>query len=162
MKAIINHQPSTIKHAFTLIEMLVVIAIIGILMSLLIPALSGARHRARVTRARMEMNQIETAWISYRNDHRELPQGLTRMDSRAVQYLSGDNDRGIAYMEFSNAQASGGFEDPWETVYWLRLASGNSQNLGTVGVPGVGRVNLQRPVALWSTGSPGETIVSWR
>ena len=157
MQSTTKHQPSNIKHAFTLIEMLVVIAIIGILMSLLIPALSGARHRARVTRARMEMNQIETAWISYRNDYRELPQGLSQMDQNAVSILTGDNPREISYMEFSEGE----FLDPWGEIYRLALADNNNPNQVSVMIPGEGFVRLDRPVAVWSTGS-GDAIVSWR
>jgi len=45
------------KHAFTLIELLVVIAIIALLMAILLPALAGARCRARSVVCQMNLKQ---------------------------------------------------------------------------------------------------------
>ena len=54
------------KHAyFTLIELLIVIAIIAILASMLMPALSRARDKARQTNCTNTLKQIATASISY-------------------------------------------------------------------------------------------------
>lgn len=147
------------KTGFTLVELLVVIAIIGVLMGLLFPALSAARHRARVTRAKMEMKQIETAWISYRNDHRTLPTGITRMDANAVRILAGQNPREIAYMEFSDVH-NDGFKDPWGEVYLLALARDADPNFVRIRL-GTKDVRLNRPVALVSTGSEKGPISSW-
>lgn len=49
------------RRAFTLIEMLVVIAIIAILAAILLPVLSTAQTRAKVTTARTEMSNIGAA-----------------------------------------------------------------------------------------------------
>lgn len=64
------------RRAFTLIEMLIVIAIIGVLMGLLLPALSRARIAAKVAKAKVELHQVGIAAQLYRNDHDSFP--LTR------------------------------------------------------------------------------------
>jgi prepilin-type N-terminal cleavage/methylation domain-containing protein/prepilin-type processing-associated H-X9-DG protein len=60
-------------RGFTLLEMLVVIAIIAILVALLLPALSAARSRARGTACRNLQRQIGLALQMYVSDHGWYP-----------------------------------------------------------------------------------------
>ena len=57
------------SKSFTLIELLVVIAIIAILASILMPALSQARERSRLSRCISNLKEIGTALSNYANDY---------------------------------------------------------------------------------------------
>lgn len=63
------------KRGFTLIEVLVVIAIIGILVSLLLPAVQAAREAARRTSCRNNLKQMGLALHSYHETFGSLPSG---------------------------------------------------------------------------------------
>ena len=57
---------------FTLIELLVVVAVIGILVSLLLPALSKAKESARTAYCLSNSKEVALAHINYYNDQKTL------------------------------------------------------------------------------------------
>ncbi len=59
------------RGAFTLVEALIVTALIAVLASLALPALSRARDAARATRCAMHVRQLHLAWTLYAADHRD-------------------------------------------------------------------------------------------
>jgi prepilin-type N-terminal cleavage/methylation domain-containing protein len=59
---------SKIKKGFTLVELMIVIAIIGILAAALFPALTSYLSRGRDTKKIAEIKQLNTALIVYKID----------------------------------------------------------------------------------------------
>ena len=79
MMRLSTRQPVHQRRGFTLIEIMVVIVIIAILLSLLLPAISGARRRARVAQVRGEIGTLESAIASFRQEYGIEPPGSIRL-----------------------------------------------------------------------------------
>src|SRR5687767_2110501 len=66
--------PARPAPAFTLIELLIVIAIIGVLIALLMPTITGARESARRTQCAAHLRNIGGAMMAYGTDNdRKVP-----------------------------------------------------------------------------------------
>lgn len=63
------------KHAFTLVELLAVVAIMGILIALLLPAVQAAREASRLGACRNNLKQIGTALLVFHDVQNKFPQG---------------------------------------------------------------------------------------
>ena len=84
------------KSPFTLIELLIVISIIGILMAILLPAISGSINEGRETQLQSELNRIGAAVIKYHADYQKYPSAIDDLkknsseNPRAISYYDGD------------------------------------------------------------------------
>ncbi len=173
-----NNSAFRVPHsrAFTLIEMLAVIAIIMILAGLILAGVNAARNRAHELRARRDVAQLKTAWDTYYADYQGFPDpaqitgnsiedGYMVTGKDVILILRGrenhnnQNPKLISYMDFH--QSTDTFNDPWGKRYRISL---DTDYDGDVTIPGG---TLRQSVAAWSAGKDGndgtsDDIKTWR
>ena len=74
-------ERSPSRSAFTLVELLAVIAIIGTLVGLLLPAVQSARESARRSTCSSNLRQIALGVINYHDARRRFPPGAVQSDT---------------------------------------------------------------------------------
>jgi prepilin-type N-terminal cleavage/methylation domain-containing protein len=80
-------------HAFTLVELLVVIGVIAVLIALLLPSLNKARESSRRVNCMSNMRQLTVAWLAYAQANKgEMPAAENNADGWALQ---GNTDEDI-------------------------------------------------------------------
>ncbi|MBI4580240.1 MAG: type II secretion system protein [Planctomycetes bacterium] len=65
------------RIAFTLIEVLVVVAIIALLVAILLPSLASARYHSKLAACQSNLHQLGVGIVSYANEQRLIPFGPT-------------------------------------------------------------------------------------
>ena len=107
------------KEAFTLMEMMVVIGMLGVLMGVTFTGISQARKRARVAKANAEVRELVNALLAYEAAEQELPVTPNPVDATetALADLLG-NSGGPVYL---NVPVKGAFLDPWGKPYRFRI-----------------------------------------
>lgn len=100
------------SKAFTLIELLTVIAIIGILAAIIIPTVGKVRETAQSTRCASQLRQIANAGILYGHDNRDLLPGYNWFKPDPSQ--PGGKPGGIA--SYLGLNAYDQTKDPYDTL----------------------------------------------
>ncbi|MEW6262534.1 MAG: type II secretion system major pseudopilin GspG [Thermodesulfobacteriota bacterium] len=105
------------RPGFTLIEILVVVVILGILAGLVVPRIMGKPGEARIAKARMQIESLETALKLFKLDNGFYPstdQGLNALVQKPTTGRVPDRWREGGYLEKGVVPL-----DPWnrEFVY---------------------------------------------
>lgn len=170
---------------FTLMELLIVIAVIATLAGLMMPALGVVRRRARNARARTEINSIEVAWKNYLQEYSKWPSFIQEgraypIDNRGnpslMKILQGREEGGrmfnyrkYAFMEFSHVNESTRDPlNPWgneeegvrqECLYYVKFDANYDNKIA-----GDGRTpprDVFKPVVVWTQNDRKQFIGNW-
>lgn len=99
--------------AFTLIELLIVVAIIAILAAIAVPNFLEAQTRAKTARTKADMRTIVTGLESYRIDHNTIP--YMNISARAMGGYAGEQFRTLERLtspiSYLNSRST--FNDPF-------------------------------------------------
>jgi len=85
------------RLAFTLVELLVVIAIIGVLVGLLLPAVQSAREAARRSSCQNNLKQQGLAMHMHHDSYERMPAGYVSPGVAATDPASAETSKGYAW-----------------------------------------------------------------
>lgn len=144
-----SRNPHFIR-AFTLIELLIVIAIIAILASLVLAAAGGVQNKGKRSRAESEIAAVAAALESYKADNGDYPSNSSGSLALVTNLMPSGG--GKVYFEFKSKFTNGSG--------WLDPFGNNYQYIYTNGSPYNGTNNYD----LWSTAGGGASntwIKNW-
>lgn len=160
------------ENGFTLVEMLVVIAILGILMAMMVPAAGLILKKAKISNTRGDAGIVESTLLKYRSEYNRWPapyasSGEGETDDEWVEMMgpkpgSGAvpaNPKRIVFFEPGGGalDAAGEFVDAWGRPFRFRL---DLDGDGQMDNPSGEGQEIRARALAWSAGPDGD-LETW-
>ena len=140
-----KNQRQRTHSAFTLIELLLVLVILGILAAIVVPKFSGRTEQARVTAAQSQIATFGTALDAFEVDNGFYPKGKSGLSDLIQQPRDAQNWRG-PYLKSEIPL------DPWGNAYIYECpGKHNPSGYDVMSMGPDGRVGGDDDIANWTT-----------
>lgn len=128
---IANRLSLTRRSAFTLIELLLVLVILGILAAIVVPKFAGRTEQARETAAKTQISSFGTALDAFEVDNGYYPKGKSGLHDLVQAPSDAQNWKGPYLKDVP--------KDPWNSEYIYEFPgrrNANSYDLSSAGPDG--------------------------
>lgn len=137
------------RQGFTLIEILVVVFILGLLAAIVAPQLIGRTDDAKITEAKVQIRNMETALKLFKLDNGFYPttqQGLSALVASPTSGQEAKNFRKGGYLEKGRVPA-----DPWGNEYiYVSPGVNNEYEIISLGADGrEGGEDINADITSW-------------
>ena len=166
------------QTAFTLLELLIVIAIIVVLLGSIFPVFQGVQDRAKKVQAKNDLIQIVNAVTAFYTEYGRYPTDQTTdaaatygagaasnkfvfdelraktatLNTRQIVFISPPEDSSPAAPK-GKVGSDGQFHDPWSSAYAIRIdADYDNQIANPYGTNGAGTDPIRQGIVAWSLG----------
>ncbi len=171
------------QRVFTLVELLTAMAIIAVLMGIMLPAIGQVKKKAKISKAKTEIQSIVNAIKLFESTYGYLPFKASELTNAEGAMASGNytilinclqgnhtkNPRDIRMLEVDTKQGEGVMRDPWENAYQVALDTDYDGNIDdTTNGP---FEKVYSGIAVWSGGpdkvdgrgsTSSDDVTSWR
>lgn len=128
------------RRAYTLLELLIVLAILGLLASIVVTNMLPALQKAKLTRAITDLRTLEKRIATFEIDHDALPDSLSEVDADDLRDPWG---RPYRYLRIRGGSAPRG---KWRKDRFL-VPINSDYDLYSVGLDGETRTSLVPPIS---------------